>query len=139
MIGPFGKLLGAGRTRERLIRTLVQKRARYDPLASSLGNVDRIPAAVLMGLPEATIVTIVEAYWRMKVQDPYLSDKKIFEAIELQRSRFIDRAGMPAPLTLSSYVKYRVGLEHAYVASMMNAFLDQALEEADRVFNPGRV
>jgi len=139
MIGPFGKLLGAGRTRARLIRTLVQKRARHDPLASSLGDVERIPAAVLMGLPEATIVTIVEAYWRMKVQDPYLSDKKIFEAIELQRSRFIDRTAMPSPLTLSSYVKYRVGLEHAYATSMMNAFVDQALEEADRVFNPGRV
>lgn len=101
-----------------------------------LGDADRIPDFVLMRLPEATIVGIVETYWRRKRQDPYLADKKIFEAIEAKRLRVIEKRAMPCPLTLSSYIKYRIGIEHTGAAAIMGNFVEEAIEEANRVLGP---
>lgn len=60
-----------------LIRNLVRRRVQNDPIASMLGNINSLTESMLIGLPEATIVTIVETYWKMKNQG--LSDKEIHE------------------------------------------------------------
>lgn len=60
-----------------LIRNLVRRRVQNDPIASMLGNINSLTESMLIGLPEATIVTIVETYWKMENQG--LSDKEIHE------------------------------------------------------------
>ena len=131
------RLFGRGGAKKKLIRALVRKRARTDPLARRLGNVDSLPDYVLMGLPEATVVDVVERYWRMKSRDPYVFDEKILEGIEAQRAKLRDPGSLPSPLTLSCYIKYRLSLEHSHGASLLPDFVDEAIEEANKVFGPG--
>ena len=67
-----------------------------------------------MGLPEATIVSIVETYWMMEHQTKF-SDKEILEAIERHRQILFPESGpMSSPLTLSNYIKYRLHIEHSH-------------------------
>lgn len=80
-----------------------------------------------MGLTEARIVTIVETYWQLGNQG--LSDKEIFEAIENHRA-IMGAGTIPSPLTLSTYIKYRVGLEHSGIAPISETFIDEAIKEA---------
>jgi hypothetical protein len=131
--GIFGKLFGKGMSKEDLIKNLVRKRIQNDPIAKMLGNVDDLPDSVLMGLPEATIVTIVETYCVMK-QQANLPDEVILEAIEAHRSTFGDTGTIPSLPTLSSYIKYRLSLEHPHGASISNTFVDKAIDEAKKFF-----
>ena len=116
-----------------LIKNLVKKRVQNDPIASTLGDIDSLSETMLMGLPEATIMTIVETYCMMKRQGN-LPDEEIFEAIEAHRSMLGDTGTIPSPLTLSSYIKYRLGLEHSHGAPLRSKFVDKAIEEAKRFF-----
>ena len=131
------RLFNRGGSKKKLIRALVRKRTRTDPLARRLGNIDSLPDYVLMGLPEATVVDVVERYWRIKSRDPYVFDEKILKGIEAQRAKLRDPGSLPSPLTLSCYIKYRVSLEHSHGASLLPDFVDEAIEEANKVFGPG--
>jgi len=120
----------AGQDKIKLIKNLAKKRFLNDPIAQVLSVVeyiDSLPDTQLMGLPEATIVTIVETYWQSRNQG--LSDKEIFEAIENHRA-IIGAGTIPSPLTLSTYIKYRVGLEHSGGAPISEIFIDEAIKEA---------
>ena len=113
-----------------LIINLAKMRFQNDPIAevfSVVEYIDSLPDTKLMGLPEATIVTIVETYWQLRNQG--LSDKEIFEAIENHRA-IIGTGTIPSPLTLSTYIKYRVGLEHSGIAPISETFIDEAIKEA---------
>lgn len=131
----FGKLFGKGMSKEKLIKSLVRKRIQDDPFAKVLGiDVDALSDLELMGLPEATIVTIVETYYMMKHQEN-LPDEEIFEVIEAHRSIMSGDTGtMPSPLMLSSYIKYRLSLEHSHGVPISSKFVDEAIEEAKRFF-----
>ena len=115
-----------------LIRNLAKKRVQNDPIASMLGDIDSFSETILMGLPEATIVTIVETYWQLKNQG--LSDKEILEAIENHRASFGGVGTLPSQLTLSNYIKYRVRLEHSPSAPISDNFIDEAIKEATGAF-----
>ena len=131
-----------------LIRNLAKTRVQNDPVASMSGDVasilrdiDSLPEIELMGLPEATIITIVKTYWQLKTEG--LSDEKIFEAIENHRARFDDdTAILPSQLTLSNYIKYRVRLEHHgdsiirdNLIDISDDFVDEAIKETRRTLH----
>jgi hypothetical protein len=135
-----------------LIRNLAKTRVRNDPVTSVSGDVASILKGIksfseieLMGLPEATIVTIVKTYWQLKTEG--LSDKKIFEAIENHRARFDDDTGiLPSQSTLSNYIKYRVRLEHhgdsiirENLIDISDDFIDEAIKETRRTLQISKV
>lgn len=123
---------GVSANKIELIRNLVKKRVQNDPIASMLGDIDSLSETMLMGLPEATIVTIVETYWQSKNQG--LSDKEILETIERHRASFGNSGTLPSQLTLSNYIKYRVGLEHSHGAPISDDFIEEAIKQATNAF-----
>jgi hypothetical protein len=133
----FSKLLGGNRrSKVDLIKDLVKERIRGNPTAEAWGAtpdaIESLPEMMLMSLPEATIVTIVEAYVALKPQN--LADSEILESIEAHRS-MITTGTMPRPLTLTSYIKYRVALEHSHGAPILEKFIDGAVQESLRNFS----
>ena len=134
-MGFFSKLFGR-RTKEDLIRDLVKSRIKDDPKSEIFGvtpdTIDKLPQIMLMGLPEATIVTIAETYTLMKAQG--VPEDEILEAIEVHRSS-IGANKMPSPLSLQNYVKYRVAIEHSDGSPINEKFIDSALTEALRFFS----
>lgn len=120
-MGIFDKLFGKHRTTERrppdrmkLIRAFAKKRVMQDPLAKLAGfhpsMVDELPPHVLIGLPEATLLTIVESF-AILVQEEGASPQQALAAIERHRSIEISGVAHP-PAMLEEYVVYRVALEH---------------------------
>jgi len=113
-MGLLGKMFGGRGTKLGLIKEMTKFRIQNDPGAKPLGvstsAVDRMPEAQIMGLPEATIATIVETYTRLKKQGS--QDGDIFDLIEAHRSRFGKVGNLPSPLNLYSYTKYRSRLDH---------------------------
>lgn len=97
-------------------------------------KVDDLPEIVLMGLPEGTIVSIVETYWVLK-KKTMATDQEIFEAIEKHRSILFPKSTISQlPLTLSSYIKYRLSIEHAQGFPLSNEFVDEAIDVANRSY-----
>lgn len=96
------------------IRAFVKKRVIQDPIAIVQGfspaMVEQLPPEVLLGLPEGTLVTIVETFAALKLQG--VSDSEALQRIERHRS-MIGSGTMPSPLSLESYIWYRVSLEHS--------------------------
>lgn len=74
---------------------------------------DQMTETAVMGIPEATIVTIVETYAELR-RRPGWTDEAIFTAIERHRNTFIPGGQLPTPLTLTRYVSYRLELEHGH-------------------------
>lgn len=120
-----------------LVRRLLKARLAADPMTTLLGLspevVDTQPDELLLGTPEATITTIVETYVTMKQQG--IDERQILELIEELRS-VIGSDIIPSPLTLRSYIRYRVSLEHSNSAPVSDASLDYSIQEA-RVFYEG--
>ena len=127
---PFG---GANSDKIELIKNLVIKRVQNDPIASMLGDIDSLSETMLMGLPEATIVTIVETWAMLKKQG--VSEEEILQRIEAHRASFGDYGDLPKPLTLPSYIKYRLDLEHGHGATISEKFIDYAIEAAKQMFS----
>jgi hypothetical protein len=123
---------GVSANKIELIRNLVKNRIQNDPIASMLGDIDSLSETELMGLPEATLVTIVETYWQLKNQG--LSDEEILEAIERHRASFLDSGKLPSQLTLSNYIKYRIGLEHSHGIPISDDFIEEAIKQATKAF-----
>ena len=109
------------------IKSLVKKRIQNDSVMSMIGNIDALSDTMLMGLPEATIVTIVETYFQLKKQGR--SDTESLNEIESHRASFGDSGILPSELTLSNYIKYRVGLEHSHGTSITDEFVEEAIKE----------
>lgn len=123
-----------------MIISLAKKRIYSDPFLKQRyeeDNIERIekwPEILLMSIPEATIVSIVETYWIMKHQTK-VSDRKILEAIERHRKTLSPESGpMPSPLTLPNYIKYRLEVEISYGVPISNEFIDDAIEAANKAY-----
>ena len=115
------------------IKSLVKKRIQKDPGMSMTGNIDALSDTMLMGLPEATIVTIVETYLQLKRQG--ISVTESLKAIENHRASIGDSGILPSELTLSNYIKYRVGLEHSHGAPITDEFVEAAIKETIDAFS----
>ena len=125
----------------KLIRSLLKKRIYSDPylkqryINEDVPRIEDIPETALIGLPEGTIVTIVETYW-MKKKSSSLSDKEILEGFERLRKNVFPRSGrMPSPLTLSNHIKYRLKIEHSEGHPLSDKFIDEAIEEANKAYH----
>ena len=133
----FGNLFRKRPSKMDLVRRMLKARLRADPIAALLGAgpevVDATNDVELMGTPEATIATIVETHATMKRQG--VPEAQILELIENHRS-MIGSDRMPSPLTLRSYIRYRVSLEHSASAPVSDASLDSSIQET-RVFFEG--
>jgi hypothetical protein len=123
-----------------LMRQLIKIRVQNDELlkkkyeGENVPKVYDFPEIVIMGLPEATIVTIVESYWMMKDMTTK-TDKEIFESIERHRKILFPESGpMPSPLTLSNYIKYRLNIEHSHGVPISNKFIEDAIEMANKAY-----
>lgn len=114
-----------------LIRNLLKERLRADQMAQLAGVtpdlVDQQSDEDILGTPEATIVMIVESYNSLKQLG--IPEADILARIEKHRS-MIGKGTLPAPLTLRSYIKYRVSLEYAHTAPVSDTSLDASLQEA---------
>lgn len=162
----------------KLIRKLLKKRIESNSNLKANKppdfDVNSFPEIMLIGLPEATIVYIVESYWMLK-NFSQISDKGIFAVIDEHRNKIPDEettlsfekayyeswkryfkmsdtnmviiklvdklnwnfknAGeTPQNLTLSSYIKYRLSIEHSHGAPISKKFVNEAIEEATQLF-----
>jgi hypothetical protein len=124
-----------------LIRQLIKIRVQSDPILKkkyegrNVPSIDELPEMVLLGLPEATIVSIVESYWMYKDMSTK-SDKEILEAIERHRKKLFPESGpMPSPLTLSNYIKYRLNLEHSQGVPISNEFINDSIKKANEAYH----
>jgi len=117
-----------------LIQKLVRRRAENDPFAKHLvKEVDGLSEFELMGLPEGTIVTIVESYELMTKRQGLSSD----EALELIEShRAMAASGeIPTPLTLTNYIRYRLELDHPDGVPPADVEVEEAIHEAKNFFS----
>lgn len=96
-----------------LVRSLVWDRVAADSRAAAHGftkeMVNSLTDAQLLGLPEATIATIVESYASLAKRGS-VGDEAL-RSIERHRAQ-IGTGRLPDPLTLESYVRYRLDIEH---------------------------
>lgn len=120
----------------KLIKKLIKERTESDPSLVVKGYhksmVDSLSDLQLIGMPEATIVTVVET-WAMLYNKGVLEDE-IFKRIEAHRATLAGSGEMPSPLTLSNYIKYRIDLEHQHGVPISNDFIDYAIDAAKRAF-----
>jgi len=110
------------------IKNLAKRRIMNDPIASMIGNIDDLSDTMILGLPEATIVYIVDTYQRLRRQG--YSKNKSLEAIENHRASFGDSGALPSPLTLQNYIKYRLKIEHSEGAPISQEFIYGTIKEA---------
>lgn len=111
-MGFFSSLFGGGGpSKNDVIRSLAKTRLRL--LGIDDGPIDSLGMLQLAGLPESTIATIVESYGALKKRGE--SDEEIFLRIESHRAQ-IGSGDIPEPLTLESYVQYRIDVEHSHGA-----------------------
>ena len=131
----FDKLFGRRPTKFDLIRNLLKARLCSDPMAQLAGvnpnAVDSEPDTVVLVTPEGTITTIVEIYIAMKRQG--VPEEQILLLIEEHRS-VIGAGTVVWPLTLRSYIRYRVPLEHSPSAPVSDDSLDHSIQEALKFF-----
>ena len=85
----------------------------------------------VLGAPEASIVTIVESY--VQLSRLGFPEPEILRRIEKHRS-MIGAYTMPSPLTLRSYIRYRVSLEYAHTTPVSDASLDSSIRAARDYF-----
>jgi len=83
-----------------------------------------------MGIPENTLLTCAESLVALTRQG--LSEAEAFERIEEHRSMSFPGTGLPHPLTLASYVQYRLRIENAPGPAIPVEHLALAADEAMR-------
>lgn len=135
IMGLLSKLFG-GVDKSALIKDLVHLRIRSDPMASAMGfdegMVNSLSTFQLAGLPEGTIVTIVETWTKLRKYGA--PDPDIFRRIEDHRSMAFPRGEMPSPLNLTSYIRYRLDIEHSQGAPLDDDFVESAIEIARKAY-----
>ena len=126
-----------------LIRKLVRRRIQKNSYLKGVGTTDEADAYVnslsffeAMGMPEGTIVTIVETYCSWKAQG--FSDGQIFQAIEAHRSGSSDAVSISTSLDLKSYIKYRldVELKGSPLHGITDEFIDDTINQSMHLFKP---
>ena len=131
------KFFGPKRTKFDLIRDLIKTRLREDPNAAAMGAppemVDQQPDEVLIGTPEATVVTILETYHSLRDKGASMAEALI--TIEQHRNQFIS-GRLPRIASLSDYIIYRVQLEHADGPKLPRGAISRAMIEGTKFYKP---
>ncbi len=92
---------------------------------------------MVMGTPEATLVTIVKSYLLLKANA--WEDREIFRRIEDERRLLLGSAPLPSPLTLHRYVRHRIDLEHRHATvPLSDEFVARAIRKAVSHFSTPR-
>jgi len=86
--------------------------------------IDEMGMIQLAGLPENSIATIVETFAILKKNG--VPESKIFARIEAHRSLMVS-GQIPNPVTLESYIRYRVYIECSHGAPISDGFLAEAI------------
>jgi len=136
-MGFLGKLFNrSGVDKNSLIRNLVRLRVSNDPLAAAMGfrekMIDSLSGLQLAGLPEGTLVAIVET-WSILHKNG-MEDGEILSRIENHRSSMFPRGQMPTPPNLLDYIKYRIELEHSEGAPISQQFIARAVDIARKAY-----
>jgi hypothetical protein len=136
-MGLFGKFFNHGKVdKNSLIRKLLRLRVRNDPMATVAGfseeMADSLSEFQLSGLPEGTLVAIVETWSILRKRG--LEDREILSRIENHRSSLLPSGQMPSPPNLLNYIKYRIEIEHSDGAPISDQFIDQAISMARKAY-----
>lgn len=92
----------------------------------------RLSNGQLARLPEATIVTVVHGWFELKADGH--SDADILREIEGRREKAYGEESLPGDLTLESYTRYRLRIEHPKEEKAHDAiFVMQAVHRASQV------
>lgn len=125
-MGFFARLMGVSAEKEQLIRRLLKARVARDPSARTMGQgpefADSINSMMLMGLPEATIVTCIESWAQLKAQG----------ATEAAIARKIGafRGGASSSGSVVDVIRTRVLGEHANSGFLPTDHIDWCIAEA---------
>ena len=119
-----------------LIRLLVRLRTRDRVPEDMLA---RLGAAELLARPEATIAVIARGWHEFRANG--YAEADIYREIEARRSREYGAEPLPADLTLESFTRYRLRLEHPGEAALHDpAYVAQAVrlasEACERDYGP---
>jgi hypothetical protein len=125
-MGLFTRLMGVSAEKERLIRRLLKARVARDPSARAMGQgpefADSVNSLMLMGLPEATIVTCVESWAQLKGQG--LSEAAIAQKIASFRGADSMGAGVEA------VIRSRMLAKHGHGGFLPADHVDWCIKEA---------
>jgi len=95
-------------------------------------EIARLSNGQLARLPEATLVTVVRGWFELKADGH--SDADILREIEGRREKAFGEEPLPGDLTLESYARYRLRLEHPQEEKAHDAiFVMQAVHRASQV------
>jgi hypothetical protein len=95
-------------------------------------EIARLSKGQLARLPEATIVAVVHGWFELKADGH--SDADILREIEGRREKVYGEEALPGDLTLVSYTRYRLRLEHPGQERAHDAtFVMQAVHRASQV------
>ena len=129
-MGLFSKLMGVSSQKESLIRCLLRQRVSQDPSAAAYGQgpefADKMPTLMLMGTPEATIVTCVESWAQLKGQG--LSEPAIAQKIAAFRGGSSFGGGVV------DVIRDRVLGEHGHSGFLPADHVDWCINEARGVY-----
>lgn len=120
-----------------VIRSLVELRTRDRVPKEALA---RMTAAELRARPEATIAAIVDGWYEFRANG--YADADIYREIEGRRSQAYGDEPLPADLTLDTYTRYRMRLEHPAETALHDmAYVMQAVSlvsaARERAYGPG--
>ena len=125
-MGLFSELMGVSSQKESLIRRLLRQRVSQDPSAAAYGQgpefADKMPTLMLMETPEATIVTCVEMW--AKLRQSGQSDT----AIASRNASF--RGGSSHGSSVEIVIRNRVQAEHGHSGFLPAEHIDWCIREA---------
>ncbi len=73
---------------------------------------DSITDEVLLGLPEATVMTVINSYYDFKRKNPLLSEKDVFKLIMRERSFSYEKINKTIKRKLNLTKLIKISLEH---------------------------
>jgi hypothetical protein len=115
-----------------LTRTLVKERINSIPFLQVLGNVDELSDIQLMGLPEATIITIIQTYYELTNKG--ISEQEALKIIESHRSYIGYDDNRQRFLGLRTYIEYRLDIEHSSGLGMDPKYIEKVMIAAVKIF-----
>lgn len=123
--------------KDMVIREIFRFRIQTDPASSLMGMepsfADKIPREQLYGLPEASIVTIVESY--VQLVKAGTDVKQALERIDSFRTERFGGSGTRERSNVFDYVIARIALDHPQGGLLTEDFVDKAVSVAGTFFH----